>query len=130
MKSTNLTDLIEFAEGTPLRRTVFESERLWSEIVCLDAAQEVGPIGDPCADGLFVVFAGAVMVFLGPRRKRLNQWDTVVAPAGTDVILRNASAEPAVVLVVTAPPPGSPETQPEETPASESESESESPPAP
>jgi quercetin dioxygenase-like cupin family protein len=105
VKSTNLTDLIEFSPDRPLRTTFLESEHLWSEIVCLDKAQELGPMGDTNADGLLTVFAGEVVVFAGSRRKRLKQWDAVLAPAGTEVVLRNASSEPAVVLIVTAPPP-------------------------
>jgi quercetin dioxygenase-like cupin family protein len=105
VKSANLTDLIDFSADGPRRTTFMESEHLWSEIVCLDKAQELGPMGDPKADGLFTVFAGEVVLFAGSRRKRMKQWDAVVAPAGTEVVLRNASSEPAVVLVVTAPPP-------------------------
>jgi quercetin dioxygenase-like cupin family protein len=105
VKSKNLTDLIDFSADGPRRTTLVESDHLWSEVVCLDKSQELGPMGDPNADGLFTVFAGEVVLFAGSRRKRMKQWDSVVAEAGTEVILRNASSEPAVVLIVTAPPP-------------------------
>ena len=36
----------------------------------------------------------------------MKQWESVLVPGGQDLTLRNASAEPGVVLLVTAPPPG------------------------
>lgn len=105
MKSINVTDLIKFSPEGPHKAALLESEHLWSEIVCLDKGQELGPFGDSDADGLFTIFAGEAMVFVAGKRARMKQWDSVIAPAGADVVIRNASGEPAVVLVVTAPPP-------------------------
>jgi hypothetical protein len=39
------------------------------------------------------------------KRKRLKQWGTVLVPAGAELVVTNASYDPAVVLLVTAPPP-------------------------
>ena len=84
---------------------VFESEHLWSEVVCLDRAQELGPIADPDSDALCVLLTGEAAVQVGKGRKRLGQWDTALVPAGAELTIRNASIEPAVILLVAAPPP-------------------------
>ena len=105
MESKDLRDLVRFAEAGPQHGTVFESAHLWSEVVCLERAQEVGPIADADSDGLCVLLAGQVAVQVGQGRRRLDQWGTVLVPAGSELTIRNASIEPAVVLLVAAPPP-------------------------
>ena len=104
----DLTDLVHFDPEGPATHDLFETGRMWAQVVCLDRNQQLGPIGDAAADGLFVVLAGEVVVQVDRGRKRMKQWGSTVAPAGSEVTLTNASGDPAVVLVVTAPPPGSP----------------------
>ncbi len=105
MKTLNIRDLVHFADDEPRRRTLTEGERLWSEIVCLQGAQGVGPIRDDNADGIVVVLAGEVATQVGKGRARMKQWEAVDVPAGLELTMRNASEEPAVVLLVVAPPP-------------------------
>lgn len=108
MEAKDLTDLVHFSPEEPATRDLFETPRLWAQILCLERNQQHGPVADQRADGLFVILAGEVVVQVGRGRKRLRQWGSTVAAAGSEVTLTNASADPAVVLVVTAPPPGRP----------------------
>jgi glyoxylate utilization-related uncharacterized protein len=105
VKTLDIRTLVHFSDEEPLRRTLLDGERLWSEVVCLQGSQGVGPIRDDGADGLVVVLAGEVATQVGKGRARMKQWETVKVPAGLELTLRNASDEPAVVLVVVAPPP-------------------------
>ena len=105
MESRDLRDLVEFSETEPVHRTVFESERVWSELLCLDRTQSHGPISDAASDAVFTVVAGEVVTQVDRRRKRLAQWGVAFVPAGSAVTVINASADPAVVMVVVAPPP-------------------------
>jgi quercetin dioxygenase-like cupin family protein len=105
VEARNLTDLVHFEGSGARRERLAETARLFSEVVCLDVRQELGPVADPAADALGVVLAGEVAVQVGRGRKRLAQWGTFVVPAGDELFLRNASPEPAVLLIVTAPPP-------------------------
>jgi glyoxylate utilization-related uncharacterized protein len=82
-----------------------ETGQLWSQVVCLQGAQGIGPVSDPDADGLVVVLAGEVAAQVGKGRARMRQWETATVPAGEQLTLRNASSEPGVVLLVLAPPP-------------------------
>jgi glyoxylate utilization-related uncharacterized protein len=101
----DLTDLIRFSDDGPRIETLLETERLWSQVVCLQGAQGIGPLSDARADGLLIVLAGEVAVQIGRRRSRLKQWGSVIVPAAESLTVRNASEEPGVVLIVTAPPP-------------------------
>jgi glyoxylate utilization-related uncharacterized protein len=105
VETLDIRDLVHFSDDEPRRRTLLETERLWSEIVCLQGSQGVGPIRDDDSDGLLVVLAGQVAAQVGKSRARMDQWKTVVVPAGLDLTVRNASQEPAVLLLVVAPPP-------------------------
>ena len=105
MDVVDLRDLVGFDPKEPARTDVLESERLWSELVCLDRNQQLGPLSDPTSDAVFLVVAGEVVMQVGGRRKRLKQWSVALAPEGSKVSLTNASVDPAVVLVVAAPPP-------------------------
>jgi glyoxylate utilization-related uncharacterized protein len=105
VKPVDLRDLVRFGDDGPVHAAVVESDRLWSELVCLEPNQGIGPIGDPDSDGLCLIVAGRVAVQVDHGRSRLGQWETVLVPAGSSLVLRNASDEPAVVLLVAAPPP-------------------------
>ena len=60
MNTLDIRDLVRFSEDEPRRTTLTEAERLWSEVVCLQGAQGVGPLRDEASDGLLVVLAGRV----------------------------------------------------------------------
>ena len=105
METRDLTDLVRFSPEGPARHPVFESERLWSQLVCLEQGQQLGPIADESSDGIFTVVAGRVVIQVERQRKRLGQWACALVPAGNEVTVTNAGGDPAVILVVTAPPP-------------------------
>ena len=105
MKTRSLTDLVHFTDDGPRTEVLTETSRLWSQVVCLQGAQGVGPMTDADADGIVMVLAGEVAVQVGKGRARMRQWETVTVPAGAALTLRNASEEPGVVLLVLAPPP-------------------------
>jgi|SRR2546427_1334261 len=106
MRTRTLTDLVHFTEETPRTEVLFETGKLWSQVICLQGAQGVGPLADEDADGLLFVLSGEVAAQVGKARARLKQWGTAPIPAGDALTVRNASSEPSVVLLVLAPPPG------------------------
>ena len=105
VKPTDIRDLVHFSPDGVRRHELFETDHLWSEVVCLQDNQRLGPIGDDRSDGLVVVLAGRVAVQVGKGRSRMGQWQSVTVPAGDELTIANASDEASVVLVVTAPPP-------------------------
>jgi quercetin dioxygenase-like cupin family protein len=109
----NLQDLVEFSSEGVRRETVFETERLWSQVLCFERNQHVGPMDDPGADAVFTVLAGEAVFLVDRKRKRLKQWETVLVPAGASVSVTNASVDPLVVLLVASPPPSPPPPAPQ-----------------
>ena len=105
MDAADLRRFVEFEEGQVVRRTVFESERLWAQILCFERNQAYGPVSDPGSDAVVTIVAGEAVVLVGIGRKRLKQWETALIPAGKELSITNASAEPLVVWLVAAPPP-------------------------
>jgi glyoxylate utilization-related uncharacterized protein len=106
MRTTDIRDLVRFSDDEARRSPLVDGERLWSEVVCLQGAQGIGPLRDDGSDGLLVVLSGEVATQVGRGRARMKQWETIEIPAGTELTVRNASEEPSVVLLVAAPPPG------------------------
>jgi len=105
MKPTDIRDLVHFSDDGPRHEALFESDRLWSEVICIQGAQGVGPLSDATSDAVLAVLSGEISAQVGKGRARMKQWDAVLVPAGSELTLRNASAEPAVILLVAAPPP-------------------------
>lgn len=96
---------MRFDEDGPHHEPLFESEHLWSEVVCLERNQALGTISDRDSDALVLVVSGRVVVQVERRRKRLEQWETALVPAGAELTVTNATGDPAVVMLVAAPPP-------------------------
>jgi glyoxylate utilization-related uncharacterized protein len=105
VKTLDIRDLVRFSDDEPRRATLADADRLWSEVVCLQGAQGIGPLRDDGSDGLLVVLAGKIAVQVGKGRARMEQWESVLVPAGQELTVRNASEDPSVVLLVAAPPP-------------------------
>ena len=104
MKTADIRRLVHFDDDARTE-VLIETERLWSQVVCLQGPQSFGPVADDQADGMLTVLAGEVAVQVGSGRARMSQWGSVAVPAGAELHVRNASPEPAVVLLVVAPPP-------------------------
>ena len=105
MKTVDIRDLVRFSDEEPRRSTLLDRERLWSEVVCLQGSQSLGPLRDDRSDGLVVILTGEVATQVGRSRARMKQWQAIAVPAGEELTVRNASEDPAVVLLVVAPPP-------------------------
>ena len=105
MQMRTVTDLVHFNDESARTEVLHETERLFAQVICLQGAQGVGPMSDAAADGLVIVLSGEVAAQVGKARERLRQWASATVSAGEELTLRNASEEPAVVLLVLAPPP-------------------------
>ena len=108
METKDLRELVSFSPEQPAKHSVLETGRIWSQLLCLERNQQLGPMSDPGSDALFTVVAGKVVLQADRKRSRLGQWEVAVVPAGSAVTVTNASEDPAVVLIVTAPPPARP----------------------
>jgi len=84
---------------------LFETERFFCDIYCLDPGQAQKPHAHAGADKVYAVLEGIVRVSVGADEETLRAGDVVLAPSGVDHGLRNESSERAAVLVFMAPRP-------------------------
>jgi mannose-6-phosphate isomerase-like protein (cupin superfamily) len=105
MKPRDIRDLVHFSDDEPRHETLFESEHLWSEVICLAGAQGLGPMTDGASDAVLFVLSGEIATQVDKSRARLKQWESLLIPAASELTVKNASEDPAVVLLVAAPPP-------------------------
>jgi mannose-6-phosphate isomerase-like protein (cupin superfamily) len=105
VENRNLKRFVHFSPDHINRETVYETDRVWCEVLCLDREQTVGPITDPDSDAVFTVIAGDATFEVDGKRKRMEQWGVVLVPAGSEVTVTNSSAEPVVLWLIAAPPP-------------------------
>jgi mannose-6-phosphate isomerase-like protein (cupin superfamily) len=105
VENRSLKRFVRFSPDGVTRETIYETGRLWTQILCFERNQSIGPVTDPDSDAVFTIVAGEAIFLVDGRRKRLEQWSTVMVPAGTQVSVTNASADPLVILLVAAPPP-------------------------
>jgi mannose-6-phosphate isomerase-like protein (cupin superfamily) len=105
VEQRNLKQFVHFSSDGVRRETVFETDRVWTQVLCFERNQTIGPITDPDSDGVFVIIAGEAVFQVDGSRKRLDQWGAVLVPAGAAVTVTNASVDPLVVFLMTAPPP-------------------------
>lgn len=105
MQTRNIKSFVNFSTEGIQRQTVFETPRLWTQVLCFERNQTMGPVTDHDSDAIFTVIAGEAVFMVDNRRKRLDQWGAVLAPAGSQVTVTNASGDPLVVLLTAAPPP-------------------------
>ena len=105
MKPRDIRDLVHFSDDEAHHETLLESAHLWSEVICVQGNQGLGPVSDADSDAILAILSGEVAAQVDKDRSRMKQWDAVLVPAGAQLTLRNASADPAVLLLVAAPPP-------------------------
>jgi glyoxylate utilization-related uncharacterized protein len=105
VKTRKVTDLVHFEDDAARTEVLYETRRLFSQVVCVQGSQGIGPMSDASSDGIVVVLAGEIATQVGKTRARMRQWESALVPAGEELTLRNASEEPSVVLLVLAPPP-------------------------
>jgi mannose-6-phosphate isomerase-like protein (cupin superfamily) len=105
VEAADLRQYVEFEEGEVLRRTVFESGRVWAQLLCIDRNRSYGPVTDAGSDAVLTIVAGEAVFVVDKRRRRMKQWGSVLVPAGSELAVTNASPEPLVVFMVVAPPP-------------------------
>jgi mannose-6-phosphate isomerase-like protein (cupin superfamily) len=103
VETADLRDFVEFEEDGALAREVFASDRLTARVVSVDVNRAYGPAGDPEADAVVVILAGEAVFQVDRRPKRMTQWGSVLVEAGHELVVTNASGEPLVLLLVTAP---------------------------
>jgi quercetin dioxygenase-like cupin family protein len=84
---------------------LFETERFFCDVYCLEPGQEQRPHAHAGSDKLYAVLEGEVEARIGAQTAKLGPGDIVHAPAGVDHGVRNPGPARAALLVFMAPRP-------------------------
>jgi quercetin dioxygenase-like cupin family protein len=84
---------------------LFESERFFLDLYCLEPGQAQKPHAHAGCDTVYLVTQGRVRVRVRDEERTLVAGEAVLAASGEVHGLENDSSERAVVLTLMAPPP-------------------------
>ena len=84
---------------------LFETERMFTDIYCLEPGQEQRRHAHSGADKIYFVVEGTGRFHIGDEERALGPNEIVMAPADVEHGVRNDSQDPLVLLVFMAPNP-------------------------
>jgi len=87
---------------------LFETERMFADIYCLEPGQAQTRHAHPGADKIYFVLEGTGRFHIGGEERDLGANEIVLAPADAEHGVRNEAAERLVLLVFMAPNPNKP----------------------
>jgi quercetin dioxygenase-like cupin family protein len=93
-------------DGAKMQKiNLFETERFFADIYCLEPGQSQKAHVHAGADKLYAVLEGSIVARIGSEEQQLKQGEVVLAPAGSEHGIENRGAQRAAVLVFMAPKP-------------------------
>jgi quercetin dioxygenase-like cupin family protein len=98
-------DVRRFEPGKMQKVGLFETERFFCDVYCLEVGQEQKPHAHAGADKVYAVLEGEVAVRVGEEERRLGTGEAVLAPAGVDHGVKNPGPGRAALLVFMTPRP-------------------------
>lgn len=105
MNMRQLAELTGFSEEKLKKHNVFETERFFLDVYCLRPGQSQKPHAHSGSDKVYVVLEGSCRFTVGAEVSDGGPGTAVLAPAGVDHGVENASTTDARLLVMMTPPP-------------------------
>lgn len=106
--AVDLRDYVEFDLQVPAGRRVLETDVLALDLICLEPQQTLQVRTFDSADAVYTVLGGTAWVVTDDAEVVLTALQAVMVPAGVPHGLRNTSADPLIMQVVTSPPDEAP----------------------
>ncbi|HWE23576.1 MAG TPA: cupin domain-containing protein [Myxococcales bacterium] len=97
--------LRRFAPDKLQKLNLFETERFFCDVYCLEPGQEQKAHAHAGSDKLYAVLDGAVVVSVGSETREVRAGEIVLCPAGSQHGVVNRSETRAALLVFMAPRP-------------------------
>ena len=105
METRTLTSERRFSAEKMQKVNLFETERMFADIYCLEPGQQQKRHAHAGADKIYVVLEGVGRFHIGDEERDLGPDQIVLAPADVEHGVRNESASRLVLLVFMAPNP-------------------------
>lgn len=119
--AVDLKDYVEFDLDLPAGRRVLATDVLALDLICLEPQQAVAARTFATADAVYTVLGGRAWVVTDEAEVVLGPLQAVMIPAGIPHGLRNSSADPLILQVVTSPPDEAPVVPPGPSPTATAE---------
>jgi quercetin dioxygenase-like cupin family protein len=103
MQRRKLSDAIAFDPRRMAKHRLFETDRTFTDLYCLDPGQEQLLHVHEDSDKVVLVLAGRVLARVDDDSDELGQYDLLLAPAGSKHALKNLGPDPVVLLVFVGP---------------------------
>ncbi len=105
MDIRRLTEAQRFSVEKMQKIGIFETDRMFTDIYCLEAGQAQRAHTHDNADKVYFVMEGTARVLVGSDEEDVAAGSAVLAPAGIEHGVRNTSDGRTVILVFMAPNP-------------------------
>lgn len=105
MHITNFQNTRRFAVDKMQKLNLFETERFFCDVYCLEPGQEQKAHAHAGSDKVYAVLEGEVEARIGAETALLGPGDAVHAPAGSEHGVKNRGPARAALLVFMAPRP-------------------------
>ena len=105
METRNLKSERRFSAEKMHKVNLFETERMFADIYCLEPGQEQKRHAHSGADKIYLVIEGTGRFHIGEDKRDLGPDQIVLAPADVEHGVRNESQTRLVLLVFMAPNP-------------------------
>ena len=106
--AVDLRDYVVFDVDLPAGRRVVETDVLALDLICLEPQQTLAVRTFRTADAVYTVLGGKAWVVTDEVEVTLDPLQAVLIPAGVPHGLRNSSADPLIMQVVSSPPDETP----------------------
>jgi mannose-6-phosphate isomerase-like protein (cupin superfamily) len=100
-----IAEAIQFSQDKMKKNGLFETERLFCDLYCLEPGQAQTPHTHEGSDKIYFVVQGKALFRIGPEEKVLGEQEIVIAPSGERHGVSNPGPDRLVLLVVVAPKP-------------------------
>lgn len=105
MDVKHLRDARRFSADKMVKASLFETERMFYDLYCLEPGQAQKVHAHGGSDKVYLLLEGSCVVTIGAEERTLVPEEAALCRAGEAHGVRNDSAARAVLLVVTSPPP-------------------------
>ena len=105
METKNLKSERRFSAEKMQKVNLFETERMFADIYCLEPGQEQKRHAHAGADKVYCVIEGSGQFQIGDDERHLGPDQMVLAPSNVEHGLRNNTQDRLVILVFMAPNP-------------------------
>ena len=101
----SIKQALQFLPDKMKKNSLFETERLFCDLYCLEPGQEQGAHVHQGSDKIYFVLQGKGLFQVGDSEKELGKDEIAIAPSGQKHGVKNPGPERLVLLVLMAPKP-------------------------